>query len=287
MDKLSVGKRVIFPMSFNILLHPDDYKNVGESLPLIIPEVISAFYGVIKTKLGTILDSYSYPQCNNWFFQFASCEYKPENGEFVPVKPGDINTITNIFSTDIIKIQQGERIDNDAKLSIKTVNSSVEQVINQEALLGLNILSNGAFSYKFDKNMSQSQSDIEGSKRDRSNALATLVYDDNGQKLLLCMYDNLITVSGPDETRKAPNILIINNKAVQKSHIQIQYDKERNIFQLCAFAKTCLNTRVLELSEGGNLKWNNLSYNSNIFLNDTVNIQFKASDAIRTKGPAI
>lgn len=287
MDDLSVGKRILYPMSFNILLHPDDYNNVCESLPFILPEVIAGFYAAIKTKSESILDSYATPPATDWFFQFASSKTKTENGEDVYIERGEIITIAHLTTLDISKIQRGAKIE-DSKLSIKCVNSNVNQTnINQEALLGMDILSNGTFVFKFDKNMSQSQSDIEGSKRDRSNALATLYYDENGQKIPLYMYDNLVTISGPDETRKALNILIINNKAVQKSHIQIQYDKERNTFQLCAFAKTCVNMRVLELSEGGNLKWNSLSYNSNIFLNDTVNIQFKASDAIRTKGPSI
>lgn len=36
MEDLSVGRRVLYPMSFNILLHPDDYDRVGESLPFIL-----------------------------------------------------------------------------------------------------------------------------------------------------------------------------------------------------------------------------------------------------------
>ena len=41
MEELSVGRTILYPMSFNILLHPDDYSHVGESLPFILPEVPS------------------------------------------------------------------------------------------------------------------------------------------------------------------------------------------------------------------------------------------------------
>ena len=81
------------------------------------------------------------------------------------------------------------------------------------------------------------------------------------------------------------NILIIKNKAVVPGHVQIRYDKDKNLFQLCAFEKTSLNHRILSLSEGGNLIWYNLAYNSDIFLNDEVNVTFKASESIRAKGP--
>ena len=76
------------------------------------------------------------------------------------------------------------------------------------------------------------------------------------------------------------NILIINSEAVDVGHVQIRYVKETNKFQLCAYSKTRLNMREVPISVGGAPIWKDMAYNSDIFLNDEVNIKFKASDSI-------
>ena len=38
LDKLSVGERMLYPMSFKILLHHEDYNNVKESFPFVLPD---------------------------------------------------------------------------------------------------------------------------------------------------------------------------------------------------------------------------------------------------------
>jgi hypothetical protein len=76
------------------------------------------------------------------------------------------------------------------------------------------------------------------------------------------------------------NILIINNKAVDVGHVQIRYVKETNRFQLCAYSKTRLNMGEVPTSVGGTPIWKDMSYNSDILLNDLVNIKFKASESI-------
>ena len=76
------------------------------------------------------------------------------------------------------------------------------------------------------------------------------------------------------------NILIINNDAVDIGHIQIRYVKETNRFQLCAYSKTRLNMREVPISVGGTPIWKEMPFNSDIFLNDEINIKFKASESL-------
>lgn len=283
MEELSVGRRVLYPMSFNILLHPDDYSRVGESLPFILPEVIAGFYAAIKTKRGEIREADATPPATYWFFQFASSNVKEVEGQDAFIKPGEVVTVGHLTTFDIKKAQQGTRTEN-ARLSIKCQNSNVNQNnINQDALLGMEILTNNAFTFNFDKKMSEKLSDIESSQRNRNNALASLTYSDGPSNVHLAMLDELVTLSGPKETRNMDNILIINNEAVQVGHVQIRYVKETNKFQLCAYAKTRLNQREVPLSVGGVPVWKDMSYNSDIFLNNEVNVKFKASEDIISK----
>ena len=280
MEDLSVGRRILYPMSFNILLHPDDYDRVGESLPFILPEVIAGFYASIKSKCNSIPNANATAPATYWFFQFASSKVKTSNNEESFIVPGEIITVGHLTTFDIKKAQQGSSTEN-IKLSVKCQNSNVNQNnINQEALLGMDILTNNAYTFKFDRNMSEGLNDIQSSQRGGDNVLATLTYSDGPVNVHLKMIDDLVIVSGLRETRNMENILIINSDAVDVGHIQIRYLKETNKFQLCAYSKTRLNMRDVPLSVGGTPIWKDMSFSSDIFLNDEVNIKFKASDRV-------
>lgn len=284
MEELSVGRRVLYPMSFNILLHPDDYARVGSSLPFILPEVIAAFYSAIKVKSASVIDSYATPPATYWFFQFASSTLNDTSDGEMLMKPGEMVTIGSLDTFDIQGQPQGRREGN-AMLSMKVQNSDVvKNNINPEALLGMEILTNNAFIFNFDKKMSEKLGDIQATQRDRKNALATLSFSEDGLNVYYDMLDDLVIVSGPSDSRKMDNIVKIKNPAVQIGHVQIRYQSTTNRFQICAYAKTRLNQREVPLSIGGAPVWKDMSYNSDILLNDEVNIRFRAAESIIQRG---
>ena len=283
MEELSVGRRILYPMSFNILLYPDDYDRVGESLPFILPEVIAGFYAAIKSKRDSILDSDATPPATYWFFQFASSSVKTEDKQESFIIPGEIVTVGHLTTFDIKKAQEGTTTEN-VRLSVKCQNSDVNKNnINKDALLGMEILTNNAYTFNFDKSMSEKLSDIQSSQRGGDNALATLTYSIGSTNVHLDMLDELVILSGPKDTRKMGNIMIIKNEAVEVGHVQIRYVRETNRFQLCAYSRTRLNMRDVPLSVGGTPIWKDMSFNSTILLNDEVNIEFKAADRFITR----
>lgn len=282
MEELSVGRRILYPMSFNILLHPDDYDRVKESFSFILPEVIAGFYAAIKQKIGGRTECDATNPATYWFFQIAASEWKSEGTLDLKINPGDIVTVSHLTNFDI-KAQQGVH-STDTRLSIKCNNSNVNATnLNKEALKGMEILTNNAFSFNFLKNMSEKLADIEDSRRGNNYTLATLTYSDGKKKVSIPMLDDIVTISGPKETREMDNILIINNDAVEIGHVQIRYLKEENKFQLCAYAPTRLSMKEVPLSFGGAPDWKNMAYHCNIFLNSIVNITFEASDRIRNR----
>lgn len=283
MEELSVGRRILYPMSFNILLYPDDYDRVGESLPFILPEVIAGFYAAIKSKRESILDSDATPPATYWFFQFASSSVKTDDKQESFIIPGEIVTVGHLTTFDIKKAQEGTTTEN-VRLSVKCQNSDVNKNnINKDALLGMEILTNNAYTFNFDKSMSEKLSDIQSSQRGGDNALATLTYSIGSTNVHLDMLDELVILSGPKDTRKMGNIMIIKNEAVEVGHVQIRYVRETNRFQLCAYSRTRLNMRDVPLSVGGTPIWKDMSFNSTILLNDVVNIEFKAADRFITR----
>lgn len=283
MEELSVGRRILYPMSFNILLYPDDYDRVGESLPFILPEVIAGFYAAIKSKRESILDSDATPPATYWFFQFASSSVKTEDKTESFIIPGEIVTVGHLTTFDIKKAQEGTTTEN-VRLSVKCQNSDVNKNnINKDALLGMEILTNNAYTFNFDKSMSEKLSDIQSSLKGGNNALATLTYTIGSTNVHLDMLDELVILSGPKDTRKMGNIMIIKNESVDVGHVQIRYVREANRFQLCAYSRTRLNMRDVPLSVGGAPIWKDMAFNSTILLNDEVNIEFKAAERFITR----
>lgn len=283
MEELSVGRRLLYPMSFNILMHPDDYNLTKESLPFVLPEVISQFYAVIKREKKKYHDGVNYaPPATYWFFQFSACQFGEKDGREGLLERGKIITTGSLTTFDIQKAQSGVLSETNVQLSVKCQNSNTNaNNINMEALLGMDILSEGTYKFNFDKNLNEDTSTIELSSRSRAKGWASLRWTEGSITKTFPMNDTYIDISGSLETRTNRNICRINSDAISVSHVQIRYDQTAQTFQLAAFAKTRLNTREVPLSVGGTPNWVTLpKFNSKLFLNDAVSIEFNANPDI-------
>lgn len=281
-EELSVGRRLLYPMSFNILMHPDDYNTTKESLPFVLPEVVSAFYGSIKEKSKAYHNGVNYaPPATYWFFQFSACQIKTKDGVEDFIKRGEIVTTGSLTTFDIRKAQQGGiRSEANVHLSVKCQNSNTnDNNINMDALLGMDILSEGSYSFNFDKTLNEDTTLISAVNDKQRKGWATLRWsaeDGSGNYKVYDMFDAYIEISGKTETRTTSNIVRINSDAVMKQHVHIRFDQTTQTFSLAAFAKTRLNSREVPLSAPGSApQWMSLSNNSSIFLNDAVRIQFE------------
>lgn len=282
-DELSVGKRLLYPMSFNILMHPDDYYSTRESLPFVLPEVVSGFYASIKEKAKSFGEGVNFaPPAIYWFFQFSACQIAEKAGKEDFIKRGEIITTGSLTTFDIRKAQQGYvRQEANVHLSVKCQNSNTNKNnINMDALLGMDILSEGAYTFDFDKNLESDTSRISAASNLQRKKLAELRWvAEDGNYKVYDMVDNYIDISGSAETRTTSNILKVESNAVIVSHVQIKYDAQAKTFSLAAYEKTRLNSREVPLSvTGGVPQWVPLpKFNSRIFINDTISIEFNAN----------
>jgi len=281
-EDLSVGRRLLYPMSFNILMHPDDYNTTKESLPFVLPEVVSEFYRAIKEKSKSYHNGVNYaPPATYWFFQFSACQVKAKDGEEDFIKRGEIVTAGSLTTFDIRKAQQGNiRSEANVHLSVKCQNSNTnDNNINMDALLGMDIISEGSYTFNFDKTLNEDTTLISAVNDKQRKGWATLRWsaeDGSGNYKVYDMFDAYIEISGKTETRTTSNIVKINSDAVMKQHVHIRFDQTTQTFSLAAFAKTRLNSREVPLSAPGSApQWMSLSNNSSIFLNDAVRIQFE------------
>lgn len=278
LEDLSVGRRMIYPMSFNIFMNTGDYNNLKNSLPLVLPEIVAAFYDIISDNRQNY--PIFTPPARYWVFQFSPCNLNDmlqHIGQAEMVKTGHIVTIASLTSYDINNVNT--MVETNTRVSIKCENSLVRnsENVNWEAFTGLGIISEGTFTYTFDKELNQdSQNIIQHSNIAEINGLATLSYYDTDNNIIhYLMKDDLISISGKNDMRRARSIIKIDNDQILDSHIQIKYISSEKKFKVAAYGYARLNTREMKLSLGGNVTWYDLADNSHIFINNIVNVEFQ------------
>lgn len=278
LEEESVGQRMLYPMSFNILMDPADYEARKHSLPFILPEVVSAFYGIID-DMRSQYPNYT-PPAKYWYFQFSSCQLETiQTGNSMPliVRRGHITTVATLMTFDI-KNANNTFVDSNTRVSIKLDDSNVmnDVNVNWSAIKKLDILSDGSFTYNFDSTLCRdSQRITDNSNMGEINGLAELSYSRAGKNYHFIMKDNLIHISGKNEMRKGQSFFILESDNIIDSHVQIKYIPSEKKFQLAAFGPTRCNSKNIELSSGGNVKWADLSNNSSIFINEEIKVRFE------------
>jgi len=283
MDFYSVGRRVLYPMSFNILMHKNDYDKLSMTFPFILPEIIASFYEAIKQKSKNIRGCDKTSPMKFWYFQFASTNFTVNDGVMKFIDEGDVITLASLSETNVGGSNISE--EQNVHVSFKCANSKVDNNnIRLEAIRNIDILGDGVFRFKFDINMNEDIGSIEASRSDSTtnldsgNVKAVISYSStNGKVVHYSMTNNNVIISGISDPRHDANIFKIDSPDIINCHVEIRYQVETKKFQICAYAKTRLNMRELQLSIGGNTKWYDMSQNSKIFLNDALNLEFKAN----------
>lgn len=277
LDRLSVGDRMIYPMSFNILMHPDDYAQIKESLVLACPVFVAAFYDIIRDRRARF-PVYT-PPATFWFLQFTACRpgALAEAGDLV-VERGHLTTMASLFTFDLKEASCLSEEEN-LQVSVRKPNSNVNfnYNVNNSILKGMDIVGENTFKIVFDPKLDSSVQRIAGTTEGEPHReIATLTYSSDGSKFLRYkMMDSLIQVSGRNDKREGRAIFKIDSDAVENSHLQIRYLREWRAFEIAAFAPVMLNGRKLTLSSGGNLLWHKLADKSSIFIGDSVNLEFE------------
>lgn len=275
LDKLSVGDRMLYPMSFKILLHHEDYDNVRESFPFILPEVVKEFYKVIRSMTKTYSD-YT-PPAKDWVFQFSPCRVEDVNlsdGKVVLVKKGHITTVASLMAVDIR--QKNVSVAANTRVSIKLQDAGVmnDVNINWEAISRIDIISENYFRCKFDPTLNPQTVKFENSSSSEA-AKAVLSYEKSGVTTSFMIYDNLVEISGPEAVKNSPKIFRIEGTSLLAPHVWIKYNPESKRFQIAAYGKALVSSRELEVSQPGMPKWYPLANNSKILINDEVSVRFE------------
>lgn len=282
-----VGGRVIqFPMVFDIMLCPDDYKRLKQGIPGVLPELISGFYGRIKERKAKISGAVVKNVNRYWLFTYSESDgWSDEDGNFHKITKGEVIVQAALYGSDIRAEEDGIQID--SRSSVTSVWSSKSGVgslsgtaINLEILEGGHLHANRQFSFDFDRDLNQDLERIEQSRTVRDD-LAVLTWESvkNGKKSgkPFLMKENTITISGPKDTRKnnPSGIVIIDDDIVEKDHVQIRYNELSKRFEMCAFADGVrLNQIAVPISQGQIINWTAMSNKSTIIIRNYITIKF-------------
>lgn len=282
-ERDSLGDRMLYPMYFNILMHEEDYKDRKSYFPYIVPEIIKALYAIIKEEQSRYKNIT--PVCKYWVFQFSPCrnggQFDAEDGETNMIDRGALIPTALLYNPDL-DIVNNVSVKGNIKVSVKCNNSNVikNANINLDALLGIDMLEEGYFRYKFnDKLVFESEQKVsnamDNSKEITANKseLAILTYQKAGYNIEYTMKDSPIYISGKNDERKISTVFKLENEELENGHVQIKY--ENNKFYLCAFGHTRLNEKLVPMSKTGDLQWVDLANNSSILMNSFVSVKFK------------
>ena len=283
--KKNSGRRIIqFPMVFDILLCPEDYKSLEQSILGILPELIADFYGIIKEKRDNTPGSVVNVTNRYWQFRFSECEYAKIDGKEVKLEPGRIPTQASLYSDDVLNDSQVVvgRKTGSRETGSNTRSSFEGKAINLEILRGGMLLPNHTVVFGFNSELSQDLNDIIGSRVKINQALASITWrsivSSKKSSHAFIMKESPITISGPKrEGEESQFIMKIDVDKVEKDHIQIRYSEADKQFQICAFADGVIaNEASIPISKSDSPIWHPLSRESEIIIRDNVSISFNA-----------
>ena len=301
-DRESVGKRMIYPMSFNVLMHRNDYNSRKETLFLVLPEIVANFYRIIRRR------STQFPEFTNaanyWFFQFSPTlidSLPLDNGDVLQIEQGNPAIAASLFSKD--ESENGASnvsVENNVNVSICCLNSNVQGTanLNIKTLVGVDMLAEGVFKFKFDPKMLADITTIVPTRPDvfantvvptkpestmnttvpngvETPGYATLTYQKDGKTYRYTMKDQQVVISGSSETNKVRSVFKVESDRVGVGHVIVRYLASDNKFQMAANGPVHLNGRTVKISSSGELEWHDLSNRSRIFINDALTVHFE------------
>lgn len=277
----SVGKQMIYPMTFYIHLHQDDYQVRKDDFPFFLSEIVDGFYQVILKNIKKY-PHYKGP-ATNWNFYLVPC-MEPEfsvGGHKFFIKPGNVIIWGSLH--DLTDTDSGEQNKN-VNVSVRLDSSRLVTNINMNHLMIQNLQFMDENHIRIDwkdpvKAMQHKKTQMELEKQDSLDmkiGVGVLSYVQAGHKEeRFVIRTNSCKISGEADTRQDPSVFKIKHSKVGIQHAEIKYNRMANTFELAAYQPTSVNGVAVSLSEGRELKWVPLQNGSVIVLADSVVINFK------------
>ena len=275
-DENSLEKTIIFPMTFTVYIHPDDYIERIEHFQALRKEIIDKFYQILKKKLKKReLSEY---HADSWNIYLMPIERITLGGDEYTIKQGEVLTWCSLF--DIVT--STDTNNKTISLLIGGSTKMIEKNINLNSLT--NIRSGKAnhiyvpWIYPSESSSTSANVGSLTAPLDIKIKRGELSYKrTDGKIITYAIQTDICQISGKNDPRNDLSIFKIENSKVETKHVEIKYDHKTNRFELAAYKPTSINYKEIPLSTGGNLQWMTLPREANIILANSVIISFQQS----------
>lgn len=278
-----------FPMVFDILLCPDDYKRYEKGIPGILPELVSSFYGIIKRERDKVQGTVVKNTNRYWLFTYGPGDLaKDENGNTIQIPKGEVVVQAALYGEDVRAEAKdlsdgatGDYSSTNSRSSVTSISSLSEgTAFNIGVLDGGYMHSNSMASFNYDPNLPTDLNTIKQSRSSSKKGYALLSWISlntmEKSKQDFQMLEDMISISGTSDTRENPlGIMKIKDGLVKQDHVQIRHIE--NGFQICAYYNdVSVAGKKLEVSEKQNPKWVALPDKCSIVIANSVTVSFRA-----------
>lgn len=280
--KASTDDKILFPMSFTILLHPNDYSKISQYFAPVTQSIVQKFYKIIEKHRGKSFIEKCIGKCfkkTNSYKEITPIGY---NWEFILTK----TTVSNVGGFEVgidnpaFIISATARVygsnvgsSSSVKVSVSCLNSdpSKSTEINIDTLKGINLIGDNHYLISFNKSLLYSDKDIKSSE----NNYGYLEYKENGKIYTFTIKDEIVSISGIVDKRNQRNIFKIPTSELKNDHVQIKFEKSSEKYYISTIADdTRLNQRKIPQSIGTPV-WVEMPNNSEIFMSGIFSVKFK------------
>lgn len=290
----SVEGQMIYPMTFTIVMHNNDFHGRMVELQMIIPKVVKKFYELIlkhKDEYGDITNPANY-----WTFRFipSLAESMELDGQNIQVEENKMVIITTILDET-----ETDETDKNVNVSMPVDKTGVVKKVN------INLAAFGKFVSKDEpitvdwtdpvqavngggvSPLASNIFDIAEKKPEpaaggpvphsdlsdlgaifkgfhKGNDTYILAYKLNGEIFTYEIKSNECQVSGNGADSTKPDTFVVKSSNVKSPHIRIRKNVAENKFYVAAFAPTSIEEVQIPVSTPDEPKW--------VALNDGVNI---------------
>ena len=296
----SVGNRMIYPMTFTVVMHNNDFEGRMIELQMVMPEVVHKFYEIIlkyKDKFKNYINPADY-----WTFRFipSMSEEMELGGKSIHVEEGKLFVITNISDekdtddagenmlvsmpvdkTGVVKKVNinlaafGKFVSKDEPITIDWTDP--DKAVNgvENTPLASNVFTESEKKPVVSAGNPISYSDLTDMGSifkgfNKGNDTFILAYKLNGELYTYEINSNECMVSGEGADNTKPDIFVVKSGKVKSPHLRIRKNFAENKYYVAAFAPTSIEEVQLPVSTPDAPKWVPLGVDVNINMNTFV-----------------
>ena len=300
----SVRHQMIYPMTFTVVMHNDDYQNHIVHINLFIGQVVECFYEIIlkyKTKYPIYINPAKY-----WTFRFIPCltTEMELGGKSIPVQQGKIFILTSPLDITDEKFKGNNinvslPIGKSAKLQEANINLDAFKNfvgIGQPIFIDWEDPSKPKNNVKQDMESNAGQAFVDASKKEEaskknpfagiagwsgkgssfmnvshnSDNTPKLAYKLEGEVAYYYIKNDICWVAGNEGIQDKSDTFYVKSNKVMNPHLLIQKDNASGKYKVAAFGPAKMEEQDLPVSAKNNPKWIWLDQSVNINMNGFV-----------------